>query len=71
MLNVPFLNSNVSVFKLCFKWNIFVKYVIFVSGDLNKLNSGKKIIDFISDRNIDLIELPGLDVIDYGGMVEL
>ena len=47
------------------------KNVIFVSGDLNKLNSGKKIRDFISDRNIDLIELPGLDVIDYGGMVEL
>ncbi|MCR5187094.1 MAG: hypothetical protein K6D97_08310 [Clostridia bacterium] len=77
--NIKLLNNGVYSMKKGFVGGCLTKLklerngknVIFVSGDLNKLNSGKKIRDFISDRNKDLIELPGLDVIDYGGMIEL
>lgn len=44
---------------------------IFVSGDLNKIDKDKKIREFINKRNLNIIEFPSLDVIDYGGIVEI
>ena len=44
---------------------------IIVFGDLNKIDEEEKIRKFISSRNLSLIEFKGLDVIDYGGIVEV
>lgn len=44
---------------------------IIVCGDLNKIDKNKQIIKFIQKRNLNLIEFKGLDVIDYGGIVEV
>lgn len=44
------------------------KIVIF--GDLTKIDSQNKIRNFIQERNLEIIEFKGLDVIDYGGIIE-
>lgn len=44
---------------------------IFVSGDLTKIDRNNKIREFIQNRDLEIIEFKGLDVIDYGGMVEI
>ena len=44
---------------------------IIVFGDLNKIDSKQKIKDFIYNRNLKIIEFKNLDLIDYGGIVEL
>ena len=44
---------------------------IIVFGDLNKIDQDNKIRNFITNKNINIIEFETLDVIDYGGIVEL
>lgn len=44
---------------------------IIVFGDLDKIDRDNKIRKFIESRNLKLIDFKGLDVIDYGGIVEL
>lgn len=44
---------------------------IIVFGDLDKIDRDNKIRNFIESRNLKLIDFKGLDVIDYGGIVEL
>ena len=38
-------------------------------GDLNKIDSDGRIREFITSKNLDIIEFEGLDVIDYGGII--
>ena len=44
---------------------------IIVFGDLNKIDRENKIRDFIKIRNLKLIDFKDLDVMDYGGIVEV
>jgi len=44
---------------------------IIVFGDLNKIDQDNKIRNFITNKNLNIIEFENLDVIDYGGIVEL
>lgn len=44
---------------------------IIVFGDLDKIDKENKIREFIKSRNLKLIDFKGLDVIDYGGIVEV
>lgn len=44
---------------------------IIVFGDLDKIDQNKQIREFIKRRNIEIIEFIGLDVIDYGGILEI
>ena len=43
---------------------------IFVSGDLNIIDKNNMIRHFINSRNLNIIDFPGLDIIDYGGIIE-
>ena len=44
---------------------------IFVCGSLEKLKSQKIIKKFIKDRNLNIIEFKGIDLVDYGGIIEI
>lgn len=44
---------------------------IIIFGDLNKIDLNGKIREFINKKNIEIIEFEDLDVIDYGGIVEV
>lgn len=44
---------------------------IIVFGDLNKIDDENKIRQFITKRNLNIIEFKGYDVIDYGGIIKL
>ena len=44
---------------------------IIIFGDLSKIDQNEKIREFIEKRNLKMIELKCLDVIDYGGVVKL
>lgn len=44
---------------------------IVVFGDLNKIDKDNNIRNFIINKNLNIIEFENLDVIDYGGIVEL
>ena len=44
---------------------------IMVFGDLTKIDSQNNIRNFIQERNLEIIEFKGLDVIDYGGLIEV
>lgn len=43
---------------------------IIIFGDLNKIDSQNKIRNFIQARGLEIIEFKGIDVIDYGGLIE-
>ena len=43
---------------------------IIVFGDLNKIDKENKIRKFIEKRNLNIIDFEGLDVMDYGGIIE-
>lgn len=43
---------------------------IIVFGELKKIDPENKIREFIKKRNLEIIEFCGLDVIDYGGLIE-
>ena len=47
-----------------------VENKIIVFGDLNKIDKKNKIRSFIEKRNLEIIDFKGLDVIDYGGIIE-
>lgn len=44
---------------------------IIIFGDLDKIDEEGKIRDFISVRGLKIVEFKKMDVIDYGGIVEL
>lgn len=44
---------------------------IIVFGDLNKIDINGKIREFINKNGTQIIDFQGLDVIDYGGIVEI
>ena len=44
---------------------------IIVFGDLDKIDRNQNIREFISKKDLKIIEFKGLDVIDYGGIIEL
>ena len=44
---------------------------VFISGELRKIDINNKIKYFIEDRNLRIIDFKGLDLIDYGGIIEL
>ena len=44
---------------------------IVVTGDLGKIDQNGVIRKFISTKGLDLVEFKELDVIDYGGIIEL
>ena len=44
---------------------------VIISGDLNKIDKENKIREFISKKNLNIIEFKELDVIDYGGIIVL
>lgn len=44
---------------------------IIVFGDLNKIDIDGKIRTFITNKNLHIIEFKELDVIDYGGLIEI
>lgn len=44
---------------------------IIVFGDLNKIDIDGRIRNFITSKKIKIIEFKGLDIIDYGGLIEI
>lgn len=44
---------------------------IIVFGDLNKVDNKSYIRKFIEKKNLNIIDFSGLDVIDYGGIIEV
>lgn len=44
--------------------------MIFVSGDLRKIDTNDKIRKYIESKNLKIIDFPSLDIIDYGGIIE-
>lgn len=44
---------------------------IIITGDLNKIDIEGKIREFILVKGFGILEFKGLDVIDYGGIIEL
>ena len=44
---------------------------ILVFGDLDKIDHNGDIRRFIEDRNLNMIDFNGLDVVDYGGILEI
>ena len=44
---------------------------IFISGDLNAIDHKNEIRNFIQKRNLHIISFKDLDVIDYGGIIEI
>ena len=44
---------------------------IILFGDLNKIDINGKIREFIEKKELKIIDFKGLDVIDYGGIVEI
>lgn len=44
---------------------------IVVFGDLSKIDKQSKIRDFILNKNLNIIEFEDLDIIDYGGLIEI
>ena len=42
-----------------------------IFGDLNKIDNNNVIRNFITDRNLKIIDFENLEVIDYGGTIEL
>lgn len=45
------------------------KVIIF--GDLNKIDKNNQIYEFIKNRELEIIDFKGLDVIDYGGTLTI
>lgn len=44
---------------------------IIIFGDLDKIDNDKRIRKFINKKELEIIEFKDLDVIDYGGIVEI
>lgn len=44
---------------------------IFISGNLNEIDRKNEIRNFIQKRNLHIISFKDLDVIDYGGIIEI
>jgi len=44
--------------------------IVFVSGDLNYIDTNNNIRNFILERNLKIINFHGQDIIDYGGILQ-
>ena len=44
---------------------------IMVFGELEKIDSENKIRKFIQEKNLEIIDFNGVDIIDYGGLIEV
>ena len=44
---------------------------VIVFGDLNKIDKENKIRNFITSRNLNVIDFKGFDVIDYAGIIKI
>ena len=44
---------------------------IIVFGDLRKIDNSGEIRNFIKSKNVEIIEFENLDIVDYGGIVEV
>ena len=44
---------------------------VIIFGDLSKIDANGEIRKFITNKNLNIIEFKELDVIDYGGIIEL
>ena len=44
---------------------------IIIFGDLDKIDTNRRIREFIQQRGLEIIEFKGLDVVDYGGVLEV
>ncbi len=44
---------------------------IIITGDAQKLKSYKAIKEFVENRNLKIIDFPGEELIDYGGIIEI
>lgn len=44
---------------------------IIILGDLKKIDKEGRIREFISRKSLEILEFKGLDIIDYGGIVEI
>ena len=44
---------------------------IIIFGDLNKIDNNGYIRSFIKETNLEIIDFKGLDVVDYGGIIEI
>jgi len=44
---------------------------IIIFGDLQKIDKEGRIREFISKKGLEILEFEGLDVVDYGGIVEI
>ena len=48
-----------------------LKDKIIVFGNLQKIDKENKIKEFITSKNIEIIDFENEDVIDYGGVIEI
>ena len=44
---------------------------IFISGDIEKIDNNKTIKKFIQKKGLGVISFNNLEVIDYGGIIEI
>ncbi len=44
---------------------------IFISGDLKLIDKNNLIRNFIEKNNLKIIDFPGYDIIDYGGLIQI
>lgn len=67
--------------KMCFEYSDMSGFIggaiarientVIVFGDIKKLVNADKIKKYINSKGLELKDFPGLDVIDYGGIVEV
>lgn len=44
---------------------------VIVFGELSKIDKNNQIKNFIENKNLNIIQFEGIDVIDYGGIIEI
>jgi len=44
---------------------------VFISGDLNYIDTENKIRNFILEKNLKIIDFPSQNIIDYGGIIQI
>ena len=72
-LDIKLLNGKIYSEKIGFIGGCISKFdnKIIIFGDLSKIDSQNKIRNFIQSKNLGIIEFKRLDVIDYGGLIEI
>ncbi len=44
---------------------------VIVFGELSKIDKNNQIKNFIENKNVNIVQFEGIDVIDYGGIIEI